>query len=180
MRAVIGLGNLGQKYQYTRHNVGFFVVDRLASYYNLNFLNSKNLRAQVAKDSFFVLSKPNTMMNSSGTSVRLIVSYYKLDAANIYVVHDDLDLKIGEYKIDFGKGPKVHNGLNSIIKSLKTEKFWRVRVGIDNREPGNRTPGELYVLQDFTPAELEIVNATTDELIKRFKTVIKGNFHAKN
>ncbi len=173
MRAIIGLGNLGQKYQYTRHNVGFLVVDRLASYYNLNFLNSKSLRAQVAQGSFFVLAKPNTMMNSSGTSVRLVFSYYKLDVTNVYVVHDDLDLKIGEYKIDFGKGPKVHNGLNSIIRSLKTEKFWRVRVGIDNREPGNRAPGELYVLQDFTPAEQEIINATTDKLIKHLNIAIQ-------
>ena len=142
MYAIVGLGNVGDKYKNSRHNVGFLFVDDLKQ-----SLKSKNI----------IFLKPDTMMNSSGIAVKKLVVSKKLDLSNLYVVHDDLDMKLGEYKIQFGKGPKIHNGINSVERELGTADFWRVRIGVDNRDPEKRTRGEEYVLQDFSTHEKEIV-----------------------
>jgi len=92
-------------------------------------------------------------------------------STDLYIVHDDLDIKLGEYKIQKGKGPKVHKGINSIEKALGTDDFWRVRVGVDNRDSNNRTPGEQYVLQDFTSEEKEILDKVLDETCKKLATL---------
>lgn len=139
MVAIVGLGNVGSKYKNTRHNVGFMFID--------NFPRLQGV----------LLFKPDTMMNGSGVFVKKISSYYKLNTDALYIVHDDLDLRLGEFKIQQGKGPKVHNGVNSVEDSLGAEDFWRVRIGIDNRGPENHKSGEDYVLEDFTPEEMEII-----------------------
>ena len=109
-------------------------------------------------------------MNDSGVAVKNLSTHYNLQHTNLYVVHDDLDLTLGSYKIQFGKGPKVHNGLLSIEEELGTSDFWRVRIGVDNRDPNNRIPGDEYVLQNFTKEEIEIRDKIIAEItIKLFK-----------
>lgn len=152
MIAVVGLGNVGKKYKNTRHNVGFMAIDKLAPAVK----NTKNI----------VLLKPNTMMNSSGLAIKKLIENWKLKIEDLYIIHDDLDLKLGDYKIQFGKGPKAHKGVNSVEEELGTSGFWRVRIGVDNRDPLSRTPGEEYVLQDFSEAEKEIVNKVINKLCK--------------
>lgn len=143
MKLLVGLGNPGAKYEQTRHNVGFLFLDYLQKQQKLN----KQIKTL----------KPDTYMNRSGIAVAKELSFYKLLPANLIVVHDDLDLKLGEFKIQFGKGPKLHNGIESIEHLIGSKEFWRVRVGIDNRVPDNRVSGESYVLQNFTPEELLVL-----------------------
>ena len=175
MKLIVGLGNPGKQYENTRHNVGFMVLDAFVEKHSTTqtpqgdplFVSWQERREvytltcspnQVAA----VLAKPQLFMNSSGEAVLKLVKLYKINPKNLLVVHDDLDLKLGEFKLQLAKGPKVHNGVNSIEQSLQTGYFWRLRVGVDNREPANRTPGEEYVLQPFRPEEQVII----DKLIK--------------
>lgn len=110
-------------------------------------------------------------MNASGKAVHSLATNYKLLATDIYVIHDDLDIKLGEYKTQKGKGPKVHNGINSIEDSLGETDFWRVRVGVDNRNADNRIPGEDYVLQDFLPEERKAIDKVLNEVCKKLATL---------
>lgn len=157
MRLIIGLGNPGEKYKNTRHNVGFMVADALQK---IKLQNS------------VVVKKSNTFMNQSGESVGKMVNKYMIDLSNLYVVHDDLDILLGSYKIQFGKGPKDHNGIKSVDNVLGTDQYWHIRVGIDNRSSDNRQTGEEYVLQDFTEDEMLILDKVISEVCRKIiKTV---------
>ena len=122
--------------------------------------------------------KPQTMMNESGKAVSSLATFYKLPATDIYVIHDDLDLRLGEYKIQLGVGPKEHRGVLSVEVALGSKDFWRVRVGVDNRNnelgimnKGKKISGEDYVLNNFSDEELKIlipvINKIIEDLIAR-------------
>ena len=167
MKAFIGLGNVGDKYLATRHNVGFMLLDKLVQELGLTFEEKSELKCFLAKNSN-IFVKPTTMMNASGESVQRVVNFYKVSLDDLYIVHDDLDMKLGEYKIDFAKGPKLHNGVNSIEEQLGAD-FFRVRIGVDNREPENRTPGEAYVLEKFSESELLPLQKVLDKCVSDLK-----------
>ncbi len=150
MKLIIGLGNPGEKYKNNRHNVGHMVVDAF---------KTKNL-----------IFKSQNFMNNSGEFVEKLVEQYKVNFPNLWIIHDDLDIPLGSYKIQFGKGPKVHNGLKSIDESLGTNEYWHVRIGVDNRDPEDRIPGEEYVLQDFTDGERKILDKVIKEVCKKLAT----------
>ncbi len=169
MKVIIGLGNPGERYIGNRHNAGFLALDALASKLGVESWESK-FGSLVGKTPGVILVKPQTFMNQSGRAVNEIVNFYKTSLDDLVVVHDDLDIKLGEYKIVNGVGPKIHNGINSIEDSLGNGSFWRVRLGIDSRPSGEvRTPGEDYVLSDFTFEEkndlLEVIDAAVKEII---------------
>lgn len=105
-------------------------------------------------------------MNESGEFVKKLTTDYRLQTTDLYVVHDDLDIPLGSYKIQFGRGPKDHNGILSIEDKLGTKDFWRVRVGVDNRPFDNKPMGEEYVLQNFTDEEREILNSTIKGMLR--------------
>lgn len=155
MKLLVGLGNPGEKYRNTRHNAGFFVADKL---------QSSGLPAD------FVIKKSDVFMNESGIFVKKLVDQYKLDIGSLYVAHDDLDIPLGSYKIQFGVGPKVHNGVNSVEQELGTSDFWRVRIGVDNRKPDDRIQGEEYVLQDFGQEERKILEGVIAKICKKLAT----------
>lgn len=161
MKLIVGLGNPGEKYRNNRHNVGFTVIDEIAKALGVtNFKISKKGKAEYgwgeAGKERIELYKPQTFMNDSGLSVSYVLKKHQdLDTSHIYVIHDDLDIPFGSFKIQFGKGPKEHKGLASIDKALGTQNYWHVRVGVDARKPENRIPGEEYVLGNFTNEELE-------------------------
>ncbi len=152
MKLIIGLGNPGKKYAKTRHNAGYILVDKLHS--------------MVSSMTDIVLLKPGTSMNKSGQAVKKLVDSHKTAMGDLYIIHDDLDIKLGEYKIQKGKGPKDHKGVNSIEDSLGETDFWRIRIGVENRESEKRISGEEYVLQEFDGEELEIIGKVADEVIK--------------
>lgn len=154
MKLIIGLGNPGETYRTTRHNIGHMVADKL----------------QILTLPGVVVKKSDTFMNESGSFVKKMTDKYKIDLSNLYIVHDDLDIPLGEYKIQFGRGPKDHNGLESIDEALATDAYWHVRVGIDNRSDDFRPMGSEYVLQNFPVDEKEIIENTIKEVCKKLET----------
>ncbi len=168
MKLLVGLGNPGEKYAKNRHNVGFMFLDVIAV--ETKWREEKKFHGMVAEVEIegekCLLLKPSTFMNDSGKAVEALANFYKINVSDIYVIHDDLDMAFGEWKVQQGKGPKVHNGLISIEQSLGAADFWRVRIGVDGRDPENRMEGHAYVLQDFTLIEL---NSLKDELFPTIK-----------
>ena len=152
MKLIIGLGNPGEKYKNTRHNAGFLVADALQ---------------KIKLPSGAIVRKSDVFMNDSGSFVKKLISKYpSIPVSSIYVVHDDLDIPLGSYKIQLGTGPKDHNGVNSVETELGTKDFWRVRIGIENREPDDGIQGEDYVLQDFTEEEKKILDGVIEKICK--------------
>ena len=182
MKLIVGIGNPGEEYAKTRHNVGFMVLDALALKTKHPRLKTENTRLDYKKKlkslvlnfkSSVILAKPQILMNNSGIVVKKLVDHLTMKQLNnLYVIHDDLDIKLGEYKIQFAKGPKEHKGLLSIYKELDTKDFWHVRVGVDNRVAGTRIPGEDYVLQYFNEAEIETRDKVVGEVVNELKSGI--------
>lgn len=169
MKFVVGLGNPGEKFSNNRHNLGYMLVNKIAQDKRWN--SKRSSKAEICKveagKQSVMLVKPLTFMNDSGYSVASIVRAESgLKLSDVYVVHDDLDIKLGEYKVHFGKGPRDHNGVNSVEKYLKSKDFWRVRMGAENRELISRVSGEDYVLSDFSKEELVVVDNLIPKVIK--------------
>lgn len=180
MKLVVGLGNPGSKYESTRHNVGFRIVDELA---NKNVWETENSGdfcvSQFLLDNEIIkLLKPLTFMNDSGRSVvETLNNYREIKIENIYVIYDDLDIKLGQYKIQKGKGPKDHNGLISIYEKIGKKDFWHVRIGIENSETriteiGTKIAGEDYVLMRFTDKEKVIVDEVSQKIVEDLKNLL--------
>ena len=165
MILIVGLGNPGKKYQNTRHNLGFMVLDKLANSSWIKKDKFKSLVSFLDKDT--ILVKPQAFMNNSGEAVAKIASFYKIDPSDIWIVHDDLDLKTGQLKIKIGGGTAGHKGLESIISYLKTQDFVRFRLGINH--PSLEISVEKYVLLPFKKEERELI----DNLVKETREAIK-------
>src|SRR3990167_10011796 len=155
MKLIVGLGNPGGKYRDNRHNVGHWVVEAL-------------LKRPLPNE--FVVKKSPVFVNDSGVFVNKLVEQYRAKPSDLWVIHDDLDIPLGSYKIQKGKGPKLHNGVNSIERELGTDEFWRVRVGVDSRDPESRISGEEYVLQDFSQEERGALDMAIAEICKKLAT----------
>lgn len=146
MHVIVGLGNPGEKYKNTRHNLGSKVIDELG------LLDLKGV----------ALEKPKTFMNLSGKAVKPLIEKYKIKTDNLIVIHDDIDLPLGEIRIVQNRGSAGHKGVESIIETLGTKNFIRVRIGI-LPESGKPKKPENFVLQKFNKAEEKIVK----EVIKK-------------
>jgi peptidyl-tRNA hydrolase, PTH1 family len=176
MKLIVGLGNPGPEYEGTRHNVGWRVVEALQqAMMNDKFIHANQaagakfqfhskFQAELLKIDDLVLMKPKTYMNRSGEAVLKVVTYYQIVTDNIWVAHDDLDINLGEYKIS-QRGPKIHNGVNSVEEALGRDDFWRVRVGVDNRHGDRSKPGQAYVLDRFTSQEREEIKRVIEQLL---------------
>ena len=173
MKLIIGLGNPGEKYEKTRHNAGFLTVDKLVSSSKYPGLSTQSkFNAEISQgtidDEKIILAKPQTFMNNSGQAVKAIVDYYKIDLENIIVIHDDLDIPIGEYKISKNKNSGGHKGVQSIIDYLGTKDFTRIRIGIMTEN--KKTPTEKFVLERFSREEMEIVERVIEDVVKNIST----------
>jgi PTH1 family peptidyl-tRNA hydrolase len=160
---IVGLGNPGREYKDTRHNLGFMLIDRLTVRLNARGMKVQS-KAIVITAQYnnvkLILAKPQTFMNLSGQSVQGLLRFYKLPLTNLLVVEDDLDLPFCVIRIRPGGGPGGQRGMGSIIQSLGTQDFPRLRIGID-RPPG-RMDAAAYVLQEFNNKELMTVSETLD------------------
>ncbi|MDD2483175.1 MAG: aminoacyl-tRNA hydrolase [Candidatus Shapirobacteria bacterium] len=170
MKLIVGLGNPDKKYQNTRHNLGQnIIINYVKSELNNSFSEKSSLLAQICETgqginkNIFAIS--TDYMNNSGLTVQKIANFYKISPSDIYIIHDDLDLPVGEYKIQFDRGPAGHNGIKSIIENLNTQQFNRIRIGIGKSQ--NNIPVEDYVLQPFSKEELVVINNITPEIIKK-------------
>jgi len=133
MKLIVGLGNPGEKYQDTRHNVGFMVVEKLAHELggvDVRWGNEEKHKSLIAKTGDVVLMKPTTFMNASGIAVSNVAKFYKLKAEDIWIIHDDLDLPLGKIRIRIGGASAGHHGIDSVIRELRDDKFVRIRLGI--------------------------------------------------
>lgn len=158
MKLIAGLGNPGDTYTNTRHNVGFMCVDYFADQlespaftYNKKFdAETTNATVQAEK---IILVKPQTYMNDSGRAIKEIIKYNNIEPKDIIIVHDDLDIEFGEFKIQTGKGPKGHNGIISVENHLGTVDFMRARIGVQSDVEYDS--GKDFVLSRFTKEEME-------------------------
>lgn len=148
-RLIVGLGNPGDDYSLTRHNIGFMVAERLAEQHDLSWKLQPTQQSDLATSPDMVIAKPQTYMNKSGQAVRAVMDYFKLDSDSVTIVMDDVDLPFGELRIRPGGGAGGHHGLEDVIAHLGTDQIHRVRFGI-GRGPGTATD---HVLGRFTPEE---------------------------
>lgn len=182
MKLIVGLGNPGEKYEKTRHNLGFMVVDRflqdITSVQNTVWEERKKFKSFTAEHVFetkygekekLILAKPQTHMNESGVAVELLSSFYKIEPHDIWIVHDELDLPSGSMKIRKGGSGAGHHGVESLMEYLGTEKFWRYRLGIGVNKNHGEIGGHIihnvddFVLGEFSSSEIGKIR----ELIKR-------------
>ncbi|WP_404320010.1 aminoacyl-tRNA hydrolase [Malaciobacter canalis] len=163
MALIVGLGNIGEKYLLTRHNIGFMVIDEMAKNLNTTTINKSNFKADVLKSLNDLLVKPKTFMNLSGDAVIAIKNYYKLENEEIIVIHDDLDLPFGAVKFKIGGGHGGHNGLKSIDSHIGKD-YIRVRIGIG--KPQNKEDVVNYVLNNFSKEELNRLKDIIPHTIK--------------
>lgn len=158
MKLIVGLGNIGQKYTFTRHNVGFMLADSIAINNNLSFRENTRLKCLMTNlrngvDDFLII-KPTTFMNLSGESVRAVMDYYKISVEDVLIVYDDLSLELGKIRFRQNGSDGGHNGIKSVIKHLGTQNIARLKIGIG---PQPNLPSEVFVLQNFSKEELEII-----------------------
>jgi peptidyl-tRNA hydrolase, PTH1 family len=175
IKLIVGLGNPGDKYEATRHNAGFWFVDAVAAQNNSKLAMDAKMFGFVGKfDGDKWLLKPSTFMNASGKAVAAIANYYKIAAAEILVVHDELDLPTGSAKLKFGGGHGGHNGLRDIHAALGTPDYWRLRLGIGH--PGDRNEVINYVLKAPTREENDALQASIHAASSVVDLLLKGEF----
>ena len=189
MILIIGLGNPGKKYEKTRHNIGFRVIEKLARKNNFpDFEFSQKFNALISKGKLgkerTILAKPQTFMNNSGKAVKSLMNFYKITSpglarlnfakqnlGGLVVIHDDIDLPLGKIRISKGRGAAGHKGVESIIKELGTKNFDRFRIGIQPKS-GKPKNVERFVLQKFTKGEGEIIKEVIEKTCKAAKLVL--------
>ena len=186
MKLIIGLGNPGEEYQNTRHNIGFLVLDSIAKKSEAKFKLEPKLNAEVAKARFsdkpVILAKPQTFVNKSNEAVSKLKAFYKVKPEDIIIIRDDLDIEFGNTKLSFGKGSGGHRGMESIIKALKTENIWQLKIGIANhRLTTARHASNLknkkeqvghFVLSPLSPAEQTEFKSILKEALAKLENVI--------
>jgi len=177
-KLIVGLGNPGQKYETTRHNIGFLVIDYLSNVWNAsgpqNKYQSELYQAQVSGHKI-ILAKPQTFMNNSGPSVQSLIQFYKIKLDDIIVIHDDLDLNAFNIRIKTGGGAGGHNGIKSIDQSLKSmgNDYHRIRIGIG--KPENQRHAVNYVLEPFSNDEIDKLNQILDPILNASLLILDGN-----
>ena len=182
MILVAGLGNPGKKYRNTRHNIGFRILDEFQKENNFpTFKLVRKFNSLISKREFsgkeILLAKPQTFMNNSGKTLKLLIRNKKAMAElirieNLWVVHDDIDLPLGKIRISKARGSAGHKGVESIIKELGTKNFVRIRIGIQPKSGKPRNP-EKFVLQNFTKKEEEILKEVIKKTSQALKTALR-------
>lgn len=184
MKIIVGLGNPGEEYAQTRHNVGFGVIDSLKEKLKFDEFKLKSkfdafITEGELMDEKIILVKPVTFMNLSGKSVAKVANFYKVQQNDIFIIFDDLDFDTGTMKIREHGGPGTHNGMKSVVESLGGQNFPRLRVGIGNPD-GKKT----NVLGKFSKKELEqvleVIDTASDAIIYAFENGIPNTMNKYN
>lgn len=175
-RLIVGLGNPGPEYAATRHNLGFWFVDRLARELKVPLAPQGKFYGQVGRAGELWLLQPSTFMNRSGQSVVALARFYKILPDEILVVHDELDLPPGGIRLKSGGGNGGHNGLKDIQAHLTTPDFWRLRLGIGH--PGERNEVVNYVLKPPRREEEEQIERALDRCLTAWPKLEAGDYEA--
>lgn len=169
---VLGLGNPGKKYEYTRHNAGFLALDAVAAKNDVSFSDEPIFASAIAKLPAFILAKPDTFMNESGKAAQLLLKQFD---GPLTVVYDDISIPLGTIKCSYDRGSGDHNGVQSIIDTLGHREFFRIRIGVkpvhEELLPRIAPPDgfETFLLSNFTPMEAELLGkgiSTAGEVIE--------------
>ena len=177
IKLFVGLGNIGDKYNATRHNAGFWWVNQIAEQTKTPLTVDAKFFGVVGKlDLDKYLLKPSTYMNASGKAVAALANYYKITPAEILVIHDELDLPPGTAKLKFGGGHGGHNGLKDIHNALGTPDYWRLRLGIGH--PGDRNEVINFVLKAPTRDESDVLQASINAACSVVDLMLKGDFES--
>jgi PTH1 family peptidyl-tRNA hydrolase len=180
---VVGIGNPGKRYDTTRHNVGQAALDNIYKLLKKDYaLNSWQLKTKLKSSTVqgklpgirIILAKPKTYMNQSGQALLELSRYYKIPSEKIIILHDEIDLPLGKFKINFDRGSAGHKGITSIIKLLKTKRFTRIRIGIQPKNTKNKIV-EKFVLGKFTKPEKEILKEILPEVTLALQLIIEEN-----
>ncbi|MFN3504962.1 MAG: aminoacyl-tRNA hydrolase [Caldimicrobium sp.] len=166
-----GLGNPGKEYENTRHNFGFLVVSHFAKMHKINFSLDPALESEIAKyGNVAILAKPQTFMNLSGRAVKKILQKYNEIPSNLLVIYDDLDLPLGKIKLSPKGGAGGHKGVQSIIESIQSKDFPRLRLGIGKPEKGS--PRD-YVLSPFSEQEWSLVQKVIEAATYALESILR-------
>ena len=177
IKLFVGLGNPGEQYVDTRHNVGFWWIDFIGQNHKLSLKNSKKYFGEFSKhndDGEVFFLKPSTFMNDSGKSVQALANFYKIEPEEILVIHDELDIQPGTAKLKLGGGHGGHNGLKSIQASLGSNNFWRLRIGVGH--PGDKRKVIGYVLNKPSKIEMQLIQESIINSYKVFSYIMLGQF----
>lgn len=176
MLLIIGLGNPGTKYIGNRHNAGFIMLDKIQKELDFpEFSFEKKFNAEISEGSNkILLVRPQTFMNNSGEAVQKILSYYKLIPNDLIVIHDDLDIEIGNYKISSDSSAAGHNGVQDIMDKLGTQNFKRIRIGVETAggRANRQIPGETFVLENFTEEEIKKIASIESAILGEVKKLL--------
>jgi len=182
MYIIVGLGNPGLKYDTTKHNIGFEVIERLGYEHNIKIDKKKHkalIGQGVIKGRKVILVKPQTYMNLSGESVRSILDFYNLSEEDILVIYDDTSLELGALRIRLKGSAGGHNGIKSIIQHLGTNEFVRIKVGVGEKPPGWDLAD--YVLSQFTKQEIPVMIESVKEAVEAIEMILdQGETPAMN
>ena len=178
LKLVVGLGNPGPDYSETRHNAGFWFCERLARELGASFTRESRYHGWVAnaRDANVWLLMPQTFMNRSGQSVQALAHFYRIEPAEMLVVHDELDIPPGQLRLKFGGGLGGHNGLKDITAHLGTQDYWRLRIGIGH--PGDRNEVINYVLKPPRKEEASEIDAAIDRALLAWPQLSKADYNA--
>lgn len=174
MRLIIGLGNPGEKYEKTRHNLGFVFLEKLREKWSFpDFKFEKKFNAEISQGEFknekVILAKPQTFMNLSGEATKKIMAFYKLETKNLIVIHDDIDILCGKYKLSESSSSAGHNGVQNIIDELGTKEFRRVRIGIKNETEAPEKETGDFVLGELTQFEMKKLEETEKTILEEIE-----------
>lgn len=176
---IVGLGNSGEKYKETRHNIGFLFLDVLRETWDFpSFQKNASYESEISmgeKDGKkIILARPTTFMNNSGEAVQKIANFYKIESKNIAVIHDDKDIPIESYRESFDSRSAGHRGVESIIEKLGTKEFLRFRVGIGrNAEEDSIKDTARFVMESLSATEQKQIFSTFPDIIKRIQIWIQ-------
>jgi len=171
MKLIVGLGNPGKKYAYTRHNAGFLLLDKISkSECLLPFREDKNFLSEITEQgptsNRIIYAKPLTFMNLSGQAVAKIAAYYHIKSKDMLIINDDVDLNFGTLRLRSNGSSGGHHGLDSIIEHIKSDDFWRLKIGVNNENINSKLSTDKLVLQKFGAAEVKKLPKVLDEAEK--------------
>ena len=176
MKLITGLGNIGDKYLFTRHNAGFMVVDKIAINKNITFKEDKKLKCLMCKyranGEDILLIKPTTYMNLSGEALIAVMNYYKIEVQDVLIIYDDISLELGRLRFRKNGSDGGHNGIKSIIKHLGGKDFNRLKIGIGPQPP---IPSEAFVIQNFSKDQLDELKTVLNKAIEAVEFYISNN-----
>lgn len=178
IRLIVGLGNPGMRYRDTRHNVGFWLVDKLAATYKFDFQLENKFFSEIAKFKFndrdILVLKPQTFMNLSGKAVQAVTNFYKIQASEVLVIHDELDFSCGLVRLKYSGGNGGHNGLRDIERVIGRD-YWRMRIGISR--PLSPEQVASYVLNPPVNNEKALINQAVINVIANLDTLLAGDIN---